>query len=81
MLFDIDETMVDSTWADGYGRWNALVAVSGNPLNDARRARRLIRDELFARSRQDEEPVVSVTLVRITEHGTAIYAEKTDTPT
>lgn len=77
-LYNVDETMADSTWADGYGRWHALVALSGDSRTDAAKARTLILDELVARSARGARPVFDVTLVRETEHGTAIYAE-TDT--
>ena len=44
------------TWADGYGRWHATVPVSGHPLRDANRARRLIIGELSQREGSKFDP-------------------------
>lgn len=71
-----DESIANSTWADGYGRWHASVPLSGSWRKDAAAARKLIMDELFARSAPNVRPVFSITLERITNHGTAIYGEK-----
>lgn len=68
--------MATNVWADAFGNWHASVPLSGSRAKDAATARRLIMAELVARSAPGSTPVFSITLERITNHGTAIYGEK-----
>lgn len=43
-------------WADGFGRWHATVPVSGHPLTDANKARRLIIAALSEREGPKFDP-------------------------
>lgn len=64
------------TWADGYGVWHASVPVD---TDSERRAREAILDELRVRSHPSHMDFaykhMTVTLDRITNHGTVIYRE------
>jgi hypothetical protein len=64
-------------WTDSIGRWNASVPVTENRRQDATNARELIRETLAAVHYLPLDSVrkVHVVLVRVSNHGTAIYRE------
>lgn len=64
-----------STWADGYGRWHAVVPYTGNHMADAAAARRAIRAQLAQRGEAHPNYRLRVSRERVTGHGTAVYVE------
>jgi hypothetical protein len=71
-----DESIAPSTWADGFGIWHAAVPVTGNARADVATARRLIKDELVARSAPDATPVFRIK-VKYRVDDIRVYCEAT----
>lgn len=69
-MYGIDESKANTTYADGYGRFCAIVPTGDNARDTART---MIRKELV--SRGYSYAPVNVELLRDTEHGTSIYRE------
>lgn len=69
-MYGIDESKANTTYADGFGRFCAIV-----PTGEYARflARGLIRIELAKRDYHCSQ--INVELLRVTEHGTSIYRE------
>lgn len=71
-MYGIDESKANTTYADGYGRFCAIVTATTSEADDRRKARKLIREAL---DNHGYHLGFNIGLVRITEHGTSIYGE------
>lgn len=63
-----------NVWTDSVGRWHASVPISASRNEDARAARKLIRDAQIEMGTANNRPI-RITRIRITSHGTVIYGE------
>lgn len=71
-MYGIDESKPNTTYADGYGRFCAIVTTTTNRGDDWITARQLIREALDQRGYHLS---FNVELVEVTKHGTSIYRE------
>lgn len=73
-MYGIDESKANTTYADGYGRFCAIVATTHYEGTNRVKAWELINIELGRRG-EKMTTLANIAKVRDTDHGTSIYRE------